>query len=59
MLIPNCLFRIGGAAMLLSNKRSDYRRAKYTPCSPALILQGMMSNSPIWISPCLTFLLST
>ena len=29
MLIPNCLFRIGGAAMLLSNKRSDANRAKY------------------------------
>ena len=28
MLIPNCLFRIGGAAMLLSNKRSDSWRAK-------------------------------
>jgi len=23
MLIPNCLFRVGGAAMLLSNKRSE------------------------------------
>ncbi|KAK9813410.1 hypothetical protein WJX73_006792 [Symbiochloris irregularis] len=29
MLIPNCLFRVGGAAMLLSNKRSDRRRAQY------------------------------
>ncbi|KAL4536764.1 hypothetical protein Ndes2437B_g06166 [Nannochloris sp. 'desiccata'] len=29
MLIPNCLFRLGGAAMVLSNKRSDSRRAKY------------------------------
>lgn len=29
MLIPNCLFRVGGAAVLLSNKRSDRRRAKY------------------------------
>ncbi|XP_002963631.2 3-ketoacyl-CoA synthase 4 isoform X2 [Selaginella moellendorffii] len=29
MLIPNCLFRVGGAAMLLSNRRSDRRRAKY------------------------------
>jgi len=28
MLIPNCLFRVGGAAVLLSNKRSDRRRAK-------------------------------
>lgn len=29
MLIPNCIFRVGGAAMLLSNKRSDSWRAKY------------------------------
>ncbi|EFJ14869.1 hypothetical protein SELMODRAFT_437285 [Selaginella moellendorffii] len=29
MLVPNCLFRMGGAAILLSNKRSARRRAKY------------------------------
>ncbi|KAM0031440.1 putative very-long-chain 3-oxoacyl-CoA synthase [Helianthus debilis subsp. tardiflorus] len=29
MLIPNCLFRVGGAAILLSNKPGDKRRAKY------------------------------
>lgn len=29
MLLPNCLFRVGGAAILLSNKGSDRRRAKY------------------------------
>ncbi|KAH7444073.1 hypothetical protein KP509_02G063100 [Ceratopteris richardii] len=29
MLIPNCLFRVGGAAILLSNRASDRRRAKY------------------------------
>lgn len=29
MLIPNCLFRVGAAAVLLSNKASDRRRAKY------------------------------
>lgn len=29
MLIPNCLFRVGGAAVLLSNKPADRRRAKY------------------------------
>ncbi|KAJ4780750.1 3-ketoacyl-CoA synthase [Rhynchospora pubera] len=29
MLIPNCLFRVGGAAVLLSNRASDKRRAKY------------------------------
>ncbi|XP_031254249.1 3-ketoacyl-CoA synthase 4 [Pistacia vera] len=29
MLIPNCLFRVGGAAVLLSNKAKDRRCAKY------------------------------
>ncbi|XP_078431297.1 3-ketoacyl-CoA synthase 17-like [Wolffia australiana] len=29
MLIPNCLFRVGAAAVLLSNRGSDRRRAKY------------------------------
>ncbi|XP_010539905.1 PREDICTED: 3-ketoacyl-CoA synthase 4 [Tarenaya hassleriana] len=29
MLIPNCLFRVGGSAVLLSNKSRDRRRAKY------------------------------
>ncbi|KAK1301338.1 3-ketoacyl-CoA synthase 6 [Acorus calamus] len=29
MLLPNCLFRIGGAAVLLSNRRRDASRAKY------------------------------
>ncbi|MCO5606878.1 hypothetical protein L7F22_061069 [Adiantum nelumboides] len=29
MLIANCLFRMGGAAVLLSNKRGDKRCAKY------------------------------
>lgn len=29
MLIPNCLFRVGGAAVLLSNKPADRRRSKY------------------------------
>lgn len=29
MLIPNCLFRVGGSAVLLSNKYVDRRRAKY------------------------------
>ncbi|KAI4339449.1 hypothetical protein MLD38_024393 [Melastoma candidum] len=29
MLLPNCLFRMGGAAILLSNRWSDMRRAKY------------------------------
>lgn len=29
MLLPNCLFRMGGAAILLSNKTRDRYRAKY------------------------------
>ncbi|XP_074304638.1 3-ketoacyl-CoA synthase 11-like [Silene latifolia] len=29
MLLSNCLFRMGGAAILLSNKWSDRRRSKY------------------------------
>ncbi|VFQ72169.1 unnamed protein product [Cuscuta campestris] len=29
MLIPNCLFRVGAAAVLLSNKAADRHRAKY------------------------------
>ncbi|XP_038706227.1 3-ketoacyl-CoA synthase 6-like [Tripterygium wilfordii] len=29
MLLPNCLFRMGGAAILLSNRRCELRRAKY------------------------------
>lgn len=29
MLLTNCLFRMGGAAILLSNKKSDRGRSKY------------------------------
>lgn len=29
MLIPNCFFRMGCSAVLLSNRRRDYNRAKY------------------------------
>ncbi|XP_020105549.1 3-ketoacyl-CoA synthase 4 [Ananas comosus] len=29
MLIPNCLFRMGGAAVLLSNRAAERRRAKF------------------------------
>lgn len=35
MNIPGCIFRLGGAAVLLSNKRADARRAKYA-CLKAL-----------------------
>lgn len=30
MLIPNCLFRVGGSAVLLSNRSGDRRRSKYS-----------------------------
>ncbi|CAN8286017.1 unnamed protein product [Cochlearia groenlandica] len=29
MLVPNCLFRVGGAAVLLSNRSQDRARSKY------------------------------
>lgn len=29
MLVPNCIFRANGAAILLSNKSKDARRSKY------------------------------
>jgi 3-ketoacyl-CoA synthase len=29
MLIPNCLFRVGGSAVLLSNESADKRKGKY------------------------------
>ena len=29
MLLPNCLFRMGGAAILLSNRKQERKRAKY------------------------------
>ncbi|CAN8304196.1 unnamed protein product [Cochlearia groenlandica] len=32
MLLPNCLFRMGAAAILLTNRRSDRWRAKYKLC---------------------------
>jgi len=35
MCIPGCIFRIGGAAVLLSNRRRDAWRAKCAPPSPA------------------------
>nr|ADN10814.1 fatty acid elongase 1 [Camelina sativa] len=32
MMVSNCLFRVGGAAILLSNKPGDRRRSKYKLC---------------------------
>ena len=29
MLLPNCLFRMGGSAILLSNRRTERRRSRY------------------------------
>lgn len=29
MLVSNCLFRMGGAAIILTNRRRDHRRSKY------------------------------
>ena len=37
MLIPNCLFRVGGAAVVLSNKPQDARRAKYRLVRPCFL----------------------
>ena len=34
MLIPTCLFRVGGAAIVLSNKRSACGRAKCARACP-------------------------
>ena len=41
MLIPNCLFRVGGAALLLSNKYACLTLLQYTDCVPQLILYPM------------------
>ena len=38
MLIANCLFRAGGAAVLLSNKAADYWRAKWVPPLPTTMI---------------------
>ena len=44
MLIPNCLFRVGAAAVLLSNRRGDRRGAKSVPISPSSpLLQAFLS----------------
>nr|CAD1826709.1 unnamed protein product [Ananas comosus var. bracteatus] len=32
MLLPNCLFRMGAAALLLTNRRAERARAKYRLC---------------------------
>ena len=45
MLIPNCLFRVGGAAIVLSNKLKDSWRAKYV--AACLPVQGRDGGSHI------------
>ncbi|KAJ4976469.1 hypothetical protein NE237_001575 [Protea cynaroides] len=45
MLVSNCLFRMGGAAILLSNKRSDRRRSKYQLVHPVCTNKGADDKS--------------
>ncbi|KAM7485446.1 hypothetical protein LguiA_001455 [Lonicera macranthoides] len=40
MLVTNCLFRMGGAAILLSNRSSDRRRSKYQLIHTVRTLKG-------------------
>lgn len=49
MLIPNTLFRVGGAAMVLTNKPSEARRAKWGAGTQFFWLLGIWApwtNSP-------------
>lgn len=45
MLLCNCIFRMGGAAMLLSNKGSDRRRSKYQLVHTVRTHKGADDNS--------------
>ncbi|KAL6005718.1 inositol polyphosphate kinase kcs1 [Asimina triloba] len=45
MLMCNCLFRMGGAAVLLSNLRRDKRRSKYQLVHTVRIHKGADDNS--------------
>jgi len=45
MLLQNTLFRVGGAAILLSNKRSDRARSKYRLCHSIRTHMGCDDNS--------------
>lgn len=45
MLLCNCIFRVGGAAVLLSNKASDRRRAKYELVHTVRTHKGSDDNS--------------
>ena len=70
MLMPNCLFRVGGAAMLLTNKRSEYFRWQGLPaaisptaldvCPPPLWIELINSipNPDLIIAPLMSNLIS-
>ncbi|KAK1422867.1 hypothetical protein QVD17_18156 [Tagetes erecta] len=45
MLLCNCIFRMGGAAMLLSNKLGDRRRSKYELAHTVRTHKGADDNS--------------
>ncbi|KAK8962685.1 3-ketoacyl-CoA synthase 11 [Platanthera guangdongensis] len=45
MLLSNCLFRVGGAAILLSNRRSDRRLSKYQLLHTVRTHKGADDNS--------------
>ncbi|CAA7403471.1 unnamed protein product [Spirodela intermedia] len=45
MLLPNCIFRMGGAASLLSNRRSDKSRSKYRLLHTVRTHKGMDDKS--------------
>lgn len=45
MLLCNCIFRMGGAAMLLSNKSRDRRRSKYELAHTVRTHKGADDNS--------------
>ncbi|KAL3507771.1 hypothetical protein ACH5RR_033153 [Cinchona calisaya] len=45
MLVTNCLFRVGGAAILLSNKSSERRRSKYQLIHTVRIHKGADDKS--------------
>ncbi|XP_077243093.1 3-ketoacyl-CoA synthase 1-like [Tasmannia lanceolata] len=45
MLLCNCIFRMGGAAVLLSNKRKDRRRSKYELVHTVRTHKGADNNS--------------
>jgi 3-ketoacyl-CoA synthase len=45
MLVTNALFRMGGAAVLLSNRRSDHHRAKYQLIHTVRIHKGASDQS--------------